>query len=270
MNTIWENTQKRLLHYLHSGRVHPALLLTGADAETKFKVARTMAKFLLCKTRTVRGPCGECSPCRRVEKDLHPDVIQLKEEGEDTIKIDSVREVCHQMAIAPIEDGAKVCLVDECHRLNQASSNAFLKTLEEPGKDRYFILMTSQPGSLLPTILSRCLEFSFKPIEAFQPPEAVERFSAILRDLLKTANVRGALDELSEKEDCLEFLKFLQRQFRDAVVAEPSVAELKGSSPFSLLSGFEGALVLEGRLRSNANFGLLLESYLKQNFAEVT
>lgn len=270
MNSNGQKTQKRILHYLQSNRIHPALLLTGSDPQTQLTVAKTIAKFHLCQNRGPNGPCDQCSSCRRVEKDLHPDVIPLKDEAEEVIKIDSVREVCHQMAIAPIEGRAKICLVEQCHRLNQAASNAFLKSLEEPGANRYFILMTSQPGALLPTLLSRCLEFSFKPIEEVSLPEQTTRYTPLLKALLLSHDITSVLSEIKEKEECLEFLKFLQHQFRDAMVNPPSAPEWKGVPPYGLLRGFEGALELEGKLRSNANHGLLLESFLKQTFLPET
>lgn len=265
--------QQRLFSYLRGGRVHPAIILSGGDRDEKFQIAKTMAKFLLCANRGQKVFCGECSPCRRVEKDIHPDVLVLREEGEETLKIDSIREICHQMEVSSIEGGAKICIIDECHRMNAASANAFLKTLEEPGDRRYFWLLTSQPGALLPTVQSRCLQFSFKPqAEGATATPDDEKVVAAFQEFLTSGATNRLLAALPDKENCLAFLVFLQRQLRQALVSPflggHALPALQKLSPYNLLSSFEGALALEGRLRSNANYGLLLESYLRQHFME--
>lgn len=104
----------------------------------KIDSAKGIAKFLLCKSRG-QSYCGACSSCLRIEKEIHPDVLIIGESEEDSLKVDAIRELSHQMAIAPLESDSKICIIDECHRMNTASSNAFLKTLEEPGVGRYFL-----------------------------------------------------------------------------------------------------------------------------------
>ena len=261
------------MSYLKGGRIHPALILAGPQKEAKFQVAKNLAKFLLCQKKTAGSFCGKCSPCRRIEAEIHPDVLILREPDEDTIKIDTIREICHQMEISPIEAAAKICIIDECHRMTVASSNAFLKTLEEPGQSRYFWLLTTQPGALIPTILSRCLQFQFKPESAVEgaPTEASQEAFQLLEEFLKAGDIAALRSKLEDKGRCLFFLQSLQRAVRDALLAPslgtPSpVSALGRYSPFSLLSKFNEAVVLEGQLRSNANYGLMLESFLIRNF----
>jgi hypothetical protein len=199
-----------------------------------------------------------------VEKDLHPDVLILREEGEEILKIESIREICQQMLVGSLEGGAKICIIDECHRMNSSAANAFLKTLEEPGASRHFWLLSSQPGALLPTVLSRCLQFSLRPDARDEEDESNARFTAVFHDFLKSRSLGPLVASFKEKEDGVAFSRFLQRRFRDAVVTPP--ADFPGATPYAVLSAFEGAVELEGRLRSNANYGLLLESFLRRHF----
>src|SRR5262245_7722996 len=123
--------QNRLVQYLKGGRLHPAVILTGPTGFERLLIAKNAAKFLLCRSKKEDGSfCGACASCRKIDKDTHPDVILVKEENEEVLKIDRVREVCHQMELSPIEGTARICIVEDCHRMNASSSNAFLKTLE--------------------------------------------------------------------------------------------------------------------------------------------
>lgn len=269
-----ETVQRRLLRYLQSGRIHPALLLVGAEREVKRQVALSIARFHFCQQKENLAFCEECSSCRRIEKGLHPDVLLygVADEGEEEetqIKIETVREIAYQMSISPLEGRAKICIIDECHRLNAAAGNALLKTLEEPAPNRYFILLTTQPGNILPTILSRTLEFKFKP-EHEAPPMSAELKTKCLELLAaaqKTRSLSALVSELSEKEDVLNFLQYLQHEIRNAVLSgdnSPSPL-LPARSTLARTQLYEKAVALEGRLRSNANSGLMLEDFLRTN-----
>lgn len=267
--------QEQLARYLSGGRWHPAVIVGGSHAEEKLQLARNIAKFFLCPKKP-KGElyCDKCSACRRIDNDNHPDVLICIEKGESTIKIDTVRDFCHQMELSPVEGSAKVCIVDECHRLNAASANAFLKTLEEPKPGRYFWLLTSQVGSLLPTVLSRCLKFSFPPDLASQrkEPSFKIQYVDLFATFLKTGDPEPLLLALDSKEKAIEFLGILQTRLRDAAIdlasgvtpAEP----FREGSVFKCLNDFEDSMALEGRLRSNANYALMLESFLNRNFRQ--
>ena len=264
--------QRRLFHYLRSGRIHPALLLVGPNVETKLLVAKNMAKLLLCQSPPkAPGYCGKCSPCQRIDKEIHPDVLILRADGEESehIKIDSIRNLCHEMEIGPLEGSIKICIIDECHRMTTASANAFLKTLEEPGPGRYFWLLTSQVGSLLPTVLSRCLPFTFRPEvrDTTLSPDLLARYRGLLEEALCSRSLVRLCGELETKEEILGFVRFLQTCLRDSALSSSTpVAGLEGLTVYETLARFESALRLEGRLRSNANYGLMLEGFLRESF----
>lgn len=254
-------TERRLIRYLESGRIHPAILLTGADSK-KFETAKLMAKFLLCTEK--KKPCGECNACSRTEREIHPDLLIVKEEGEDQIKIETIRELAHQMTIQPLEGGCKICIIDECHRMNAAASNAFLKTLEEPGENRFFLLLTTQPGNLLPTLLSRMIQFNFKPEPNLEPLNADEKtvFTNTWNDFARTQDPAVASHALDDKEQSLKFVKFLQIESRSAAISEKSIF----SGYADLTRKFEAAVETEKKLHSNASHSLLIESLLRDHF----
>lgn len=141
----------------------PASLLTGEDGEALLHEARLMAQSLLC-IRGHRGQdYGECSCCRKIFADIHPDVItvrrQLQKDGKtlrSEIVVDQIREVTKDSVVTPNEAPCKVYIFPEAETLNTSAQNAFLKLLEEPPKGVYFLLCTHNPDKLLPTVRSRC------------------------------------------------------------------------------------------------------------------
>lgn len=266
--------EKKLLAYVAGDRLHPALLLAGSAKEAKLRTVRRMAKTLLCPKRLSLPPfCGLCSTCRRIEAGTHPDVLWVTDPEEDVLKIDRVREVCHQMELTPVEGNCKIAIVEDCHRMNTASSNAFLKTLEEPGPGRYFWLLTPQIGGLLPTILSRCLVFQFPADEDEElTVEANEEWDRLISDVLRTGDFAAIGQTFKDKEKCLELVQYLQVQWRLTALhphlgTSPSNV-FQSASFWEALMLFDEAVQLEGRLRSNANPSLLLESHLREFFPE--
>lgn len=268
--------QERLWRYLKSQRIHPALLFVGPEKEIKLEVAKGMAKFLFCSNKTETAFCRECSHCKRIEKEIHPDVYLFKDETEEGLKIEVVREMIGQMRVSPIEGPHKICIIEEAHRMNSSAANAFLKTLEEPGEGRFFILTTTQAGSILPTVLSRCIEFTFRP-ENDGPKLSLEtekKYRDLFIEVSKTKNFSQIHSHLNEKEDALKFLQFLQCEIYRSLLA----IEVRNSQPpmFKSLTSheltlkFESVIALEGQLRSNANYGLMLESLLRQHFSGVS
>jgi DNA polymerase III delta' subunit len=267
-----EQMEKKLLAYIAGDRVHPALLLGGPGAEAKAKVARRMAKALLCPKRHSLPPfCAACSTCRRIEEGNHPDVLWLSP-TDDTIKIDSVRDLCHQMELTPVEADQKIAIIQDCHRMNASSANAFLKSLEEPAPGRHFWLLTPSVGSLLPTVVSRCLVFLFPPTAEKSSDQA--EWEKLLSDVARSGDFHALAVQLKDKDKCLELVNYLQVQWRLAAlhpfVGQNPAQVFQSASLWESLILFEEAVQLEGRLRSNANPALLLESHLRMTFSERT
>ncbi len=140
-----------------------AYLFSGEEGIGKKMTALALAAAVNCANRGPDGGCGDCPSCRKVASGGHPDVHLLGPDG-DEIKIDQIRHIQADLALKPFEGAKKTQIIDSAERMNQASANAFLKTLEEPPGDALIILVTSMPQSLLPTIRSRCQEIRFPPL----------------------------------------------------------------------------------------------------------
>ncbi len=143
-------------------RLHHAYLFTGPEGVGKATVARLLTMTLNCLNRPDQGfqpACGECSACRRIAAEQHPDFL-VPEVGR-TIKIDAIRAVQKASISAPYEARLRVVLIDDAHLMTEEAANALLKTLEEPPDRMLLLLVTDQPHRLLDTILSRCQRLRF-------------------------------------------------------------------------------------------------------------
>ena len=144
----------------------PSLLLAGASGIGKHRTAMAVAEALNClaprKTSAFEtDACGECASCRRIARRVHADVVVLEPGDTGTIKTDSVRDVIDRSNYRPFEGRRRVVIVDEADALMESAQNALLKTLEEPPQASVFILVSSMPDALLPTVRSRCRPLRF-------------------------------------------------------------------------------------------------------------
>lgn len=138
-------------------------LLLGPTGSGKKAAALAIAAALNCTTAPGEG-CGECSTCRRIMRQRHPDVHHVIPEG-PIIPVDVIREaVVPEAARSPFEARRKVFVIEEAHRMNPAAQNALLKTLEEPQTDTVFVLISDQEEDVLETIRSRCLIVRLDPV----------------------------------------------------------------------------------------------------------
>jgi DNA polymerase-3 subunit delta' len=148
---------------IQNNAVAHAYLFSGEQGIGKRLTARAFAAALNCQAAGPAGGCGVCSSCRKVASGTHPDVHLLSPDGTE-IKIDQVRAAQSELSLKPFEGQKKVLIVDSAEAMNDASQNAFLKTLEEPPGDSLIILISAMPQSFLPTIRSRCQELKFQPL----------------------------------------------------------------------------------------------------------
>ncbi|WP_299806258.1 DNA polymerase III subunit delta' [uncultured Shewanella sp.] len=114
-----------------------------------------LAKMSLCHQLGHGGACGFCKACQLVEANNHPDLYRVEADGAQ-IKVDQIRELCQKLTTTSQQGGRRVAVILNSERLNQASANALLKTLEEPGKDTILLLQANAPSRLIATISSRC------------------------------------------------------------------------------------------------------------------
>jgi len=153
-----------LTNAIRQTRIAPAYLFTGPRGTGKTSSARILAKSLNCLASKVptAKPCGVCEVCKVIGRGTALDVIEI--DAASNTGVDNIRELIERAQFAPVQCRYKVYVVDECHMLSVAAFNALLKTLEEPPDRVVFVLATTDPQRVLPTIISRCQRFDFRRI----------------------------------------------------------------------------------------------------------
>ena len=158
-----EHIVRTLINSVRQDKIGHAYLFSGPRGTGKTTVARILARAINCG-QTVEGePCDECSRCKGTDEGLGVIEIDAASHG----SVDDMRMLVAQVAQLPLSGGMMVYIIDEVHMLSKEAFNAFLKTLEEPPPHAVFVLATTEPGKLLPTIHSRCQHFAFRrlPLE---------------------------------------------------------------------------------------------------------
>lgn len=157
---------------LESGRVGHAYLFTGSRGTGKTSLARIFAKALNCAKRSDNEPCNDCHYCVSANQGNLLDLIEI--DAASRTGVDNIRELIDSAMVAAPGGGYKVFLIDEVHMLSKSAFNALLKTLEEPPKHVVFILATTEPHKILPTVLSRVQRFDFKRLSQGQISEKLK------------------------------------------------------------------------------------------------
>jgi DNA polymerase III subunit delta' len=190
-----DRPKKTLSKALQSGRVPNAYLFYGQKSVGKKLTAIEVCKSLNCETLSPIDSCGECSPCIKIEKRIHPDffILEPKKSSpsarEAFLKIDDIRELQKKLLYLPYEGNTKVAIINNAECMNSQAANSFLKTLEEPPTKTLIILIASNPHQLLPTVVSRCQGIRFYPL----PNDAMKK---IVSSHLKTKTGENQPEEV--------------------------------------------------------------------------
>lgn len=153
-----------LTNALQQNRIAPAYLFAGPRGTGKTSSARILAKSLNCLSSEgpTAEPCGHCQTCVEITQGRALDVVEI--DAASNTGVDNIRELIERAQFAPVQCRYKVYVLDEVHMLSGAAFNALLKTLEEPPAHVVFVLATTDPQRVLPTIISRCQRFDFRRI----------------------------------------------------------------------------------------------------------
>ncbi len=162
---VGHETQIALLKsYIAMNKVPHAFLFSGPMGLGKTRVAHEFFKAINC-LESLSEPCDACRNCTKADSGTHPDLVTLGNE-DGWIQVKDVRSVIGDIGLKPFEARSRVVIISPAERMNKASANALLKTLEEPPQGTVIILVSHKPTMLLPTIVSRCQIIRFTPVDA--------------------------------------------------------------------------------------------------------
>src|SRR5438874_1729315 len=174
-----EHVAQTLKKAINSQRIAHAYLFCGTRGTGKTSMARILAKALNCEKAKgpTPSPCGQCESCKSIARGEDIDVIEI--DAASNTGVDNVRDLIANSQFHPARSRFKVYIIDEVHMLSKQAFNALLKTLEEPPGHVKFILATTEPEKVLPTILSRCQRYDFRNIPT---REIVAHLNAICKE----------------------------------------------------------------------------------------
>jgi len=209
--------QERITHTLQNAirarRTSHAYLFAGHRGTGKTTTARIFAKALNCAQGPTPTPDNTCPSCDSIARGTSMDVIEI--DGASNTSVDDIRDLKEKIVLVPTHSRFKVYIIDEVHMLSTSAFNALLKTLEEPPQHAVFILVTTEPQKIPPTVLSRCQRFDFRRVSFAEivarlrmiaQQEGVTIDEAALAQIVRSADgsVRDAesvLDQLSAYTD---------------------------------------------------------------------
>lgn len=165
---------------LSANRIAHAYLFLGPEGIGKSLAAKNFAKVLNCQKDGME-PCDECEACLKIEKGIHPDVHWIEKEHTE-IKIEAIRNLQNRLSLRPYEGKKKVFIINDAQDLNDESTNALLKVLEEPPQDSVLILIACDKSRIYPTILSRCQKINFASLDINKLKELLSKDYKVDKD----------------------------------------------------------------------------------------
>ena len=199
-----------LKNQVETGKTSHAYLFSGSRGTGKTSTAKILARAVNCLSPVNGEPCNECDACK-IAADANMDVIEL--DAASNNGVDDMRALIEKAVFAPVSMKKKVYIIDEAHMLSGAAFNALLKTLEEPPAHVMFILATTEPHKIIPTITSRCQRFDFKRLRTNDIVDYLDKVvkqagASIAHEGLETIARKangGMRDALSLADQCISF-----------------------------------------------------------------
>jgi DNA polymerase-3 subunit gamma/tau len=270
-----EHVVRTLRNAVERDRVHHAYLFVGSRGTGKTSLAKILARSLNCVNGPTVTPCGECESCLTIAAGTSLDVIEM--DAASNRSVDDIRDLRERVGYAPAAGRWKVYILDEAHMLTREAWNAFLKTLEEPPANTVFVLCTTEPHKVMPTIVDRCQRFDFQRPSLEQIADVVRRVAAAesieIEDGAVGAIARAATGSFRDALGTLDQLVAYggKQVATDDVLAVLGVAEaeliLEASDAIAAEDG-RAALEASERLarsgRDIAQFGRDLLAHLRQ------
>ena len=240
-----EIVTRTLQNAIKSERVAHAFLFSGVRGVGKTTTARILAKSLNCLEGLTGSPCSRCDSCQEIAAANSVDVLEI--DAASNTGVDNIRDLRESVRYGTARDRFKIFIIDEAHMLSNQAFNALLKTLEEPPPHVKFILATTELEKIPATIISRCQQFTFKPIsfslifeclKEIVQQEGIEITDYGLRSIVSLA--QGSMRDAQSVLD--QIISFAGKK-----ISDEDVRVLLGVVDEQVLNGVVEAIVQRGR-----------------------
>ncbi|MDD2599491.1 MAG: hypothetical protein PHO37_09735 [Kiritimatiellae bacterium] len=238
-----DETFEMVKHAFESGKPAHGYLITGPLRGLVMDLTIRILQYLFCESQSVK-PCGICNGCRKVRERTQVDIEWIYPEKKSrVISIENIREnLLAKVSQSSMQGGWKAGVIVGADRLNTASSNAFLKTLEEPTDKTIFLLLTEAPQQLLPTIISRCQRIDLGEIRQLDEPWRGRMIETLSFDLYRTPIERLSMcnslySVLTDLKKHVEELVKNEEQENDKIEEHKDVFDAKVSARYREFRG---------------------------------
>ncbi len=235
--------QEQIVEHLQNAiklkKVSHAYILQGERSSGKEFIARVFAMALQCE-RQGEEPCNECRSCKQALSGNQPDIIKVLHEKPNSVGVEDIRKITGDIAIKPYSSPRKIYILNEAEKMTVQAQNALLKTLEEPPEYAVIMLLTTNVDALLPTILSRCVLLTMKPVsdelvkrflmkELMIPEYKADVCVAFARGNVGKAKALASSEEFDNiKTEAVTLLKYIRdMEISEIVAAIKKIAEYK-------------------------------------------